>query len=85
MPVKKSEWFDVYHSEPDPSHIYTERKLYSNLKGQVYIKNIKFVNLGENGVINLSSNDIKFLISTSLFENSTNSDSGGSIFFEQGE
>ncbi|EAX95611.1 hypothetical protein TVAG_459600 [Trichomonas vaginalis G3] len=77
---KQSEWYDVYYSQPDPSPVYTERKLYENLQGKVYIKNVQFYEIGDKGVIKLNSADLQSLISTSSFENSTNSGNGGSIY-----
>ncbi|KAI5521382.1 hypothetical protein TVAGG3_0563450, partial [Trichomonas vaginalis G3] len=53
--------------------------------GNFYVREVYFSNLGDDGVINLNSADVKSLISSNSFENSSRNDNGGSIYIKEGQ
>ena len=53
--------------------------------GDFYVCDVYFSNLGDDGVIVLESSDVKSLISTCTFQNSSRKGDGGSIYIIKGQ
>ena len=80
----KNEWEEVYKTTFS-SEIYNKNQTYIGYTGNFYVREVYFSNLGDDGVINLNSADVKSLISSNSFENSSRNDVGGSIYINQGQ
>lgn len=79
-----NEWEEVYKTI-FTSEVYSKNQKYIGFKGNFYVSGVYFTNLGNDGVIFLKSNDIKSLISSSSFENSSRDGDGGSIYIKGGQ
>ena len=80
----KNEWEEVYKTTFS-SEIYNKNQTYIGYTGNFYVREVYFSNLGDDGVINLNSADVKSLISSNSFENSSRNGDGGSIYINQGQ
>ncbi|EAX81298.1 hypothetical protein TVAG_285270, partial [Trichomonas vaginalis G3] len=80
----KNEWEEVYKTTFS-SEIYNKNQTYIGYTGNFYVREVYFSNLGDDGVINLNSDDVKSLISSNSFENSFRNGDGGSIYINQGQ
>lgn len=82
--MSNNEWEEVYKSEYT-KEVYSQNQIYSSDTGDFYVREVYFFNLGNEGVIILNSSDVKSLISTNTFENSSRNDRGGSIYIKEGQ
>lgn len=79
-----NEWEEVYKTTFS-SEIYNKNQTYIGYTGNFYVREVYFSNLGDDGVINLNSADVKSLISSNSFENSSRNGYGDSIYINQGQ